>query len=160
MPTARWSRSHRGSGFTFDCAKKGERDVLSYDAVSQSEPFTAVTLRQSDVLRLWPVTGEVLVLAATVIDKGERPAEYDRAAINRIRADKPSKIFGIAKRARSSRQLDRANEVLRGEFPNGVPPNLTDKQIQSRIVPVFKEKGWKLPSIDTIARARGRRKVG
>ena len=34
------------------------RDVLRYDAVGRSPPFTAVTLRQSDVLRLWPVTGE------------------------------------------------------------------------------------------------------
>ena len=51
------------------------RDVLRYDAVSRPEPFTAVTLRQSDVLRLWPVTGEFPVLPATVIDKGERPTE-------------------------------------------------------------------------------------
>jgi hypothetical protein len=119
--------------------EEGERDVLSYDAVSQPEPFTAVTLRQSDVLRLWPVTGEFPVLSAAVIDKG-RPA------------------FG--KKARSSRLLDRTKEVLRNEFPNGVPPNLTDKEIQSRLVPVSEEKGWKLPSIDTIARARGRRTVG
>ena len=34
--------------------EEGERDVLSYDAVGRPEPFTAVTLRQSDVLRLWP----------------------------------------------------------------------------------------------------------
>ena len=37
------------------------RDVLRYDAVSQPEPFTAVTLGQSDVFRLWPVSGEVPV---------------------------------------------------------------------------------------------------
>jgi hypothetical protein len=109
--------------------EQGERDVLSYDTGSQLEPFTAVTFRQSDVLRLWPVTTAVVQTT-------------------------------VAKKARSSRQLDRTNEVLRNEFPDGVPPNLTDKEIQSRIVPVFHERGWKLSSIDTIARARGRRKIG
>ena len=41
------------------------RDVLRYDAVSRSPPFTAVTLPQSDVLRLWPVTAEFPVVPAT-----------------------------------------------------------------------------------------------
>ena len=54
----------------------GGRDVLSYDGIGRPEPFTAVTLRQSDVLRLWPVTGEFPDLPATVIDKGGRPAEH------------------------------------------------------------------------------------
>ena len=36
------------------------RDVLRYDAVSRPEPFTEVTLQQSDILRLWPVTGNFL----------------------------------------------------------------------------------------------------
>jgi hypothetical protein len=117
----------------------GGRDVLRYDAVGQSEPFTAVTIRQSDALRLWPAISEFPVLPAAVIEKG-RPA------------------FG--KRARSSPQLDHTNEVLRNEFPNGVPTDLTNKEIRRLIRPVFKEKGWKLSSIDTIARARGWRRVG
>ena len=46
------------------------------------------------------------------------------------------------------------------EFPDGVPPNLTDKEIQRLIKPIFKDKSWKLPSVDSIAHALGRRKVG
>ncbi|KRQ94452.1 hypothetical protein [Bradyrhizobium valentinum] len=60
------------------------RDVLRYDAVSRPEPFTEVTLRQSDALRLWPVTRESPILSATVVDKGGRPPEYDWAAIKEI----------------------------------------------------------------------------
>ncbi len=75
------------------------RDVLRYDAVSRPEPFTAVTLQQSDLLRLWPVTGEFPVLPATVIDKEGRPTE---AVIKRIRADEPSIIVGIATKAHAA----------------------------------------------------------
>jgi hypothetical protein len=46
------------------------------------------------------------------------------------------------------------------EFPEGVPPNLTSKELQRRIEPIFKEKSWKPPSRDSIARALGRREVG
>jgi len=63
-----------------------ERDILGYDAVSQPEPFTAVTLGRSDVLRLWSMTG-------VVVDKGGRPAEYDWAAIKEI-AVQQIKKFG------------------------------------------------------------------
>jgi hypothetical protein len=137
------------------------RDVLRYDAVSRPEPFAAVTLRQSDLLRLWPVTGEFPALPATVIDKAGRPAEYDWAAIKGIRADEPSNIFGIATKAHSSRwQVDRIKWALRMEFPDGVSPNLTEKEIQRRIEPIFTKNSWKLPSGDSIARARGRRKIG
>lgn len=115
--------------------EEGERDVLNDDAVGRPEPFTGVTLRQSDVLRLWPVTGEVPVLPAA-ITKG-RPAP--------------------GKKARSSQQLDRTKEVLGNKFPEGAPPDLPDREIQRRIADVFRAKGWKLPSVDTIARARGRR---
>jgi hypothetical protein len=134
------------------------RDVLSYDAIGPLEPFTAVTLAQSDLLRLWPVTGKFPVLPATVIDKGGRPTE---AAIKGIRTDEPSNIFGIATKAhRTPWQIDRIKQALGMEFPDGVPPNLTEKEIQRRIKPIFKDKSWKLPSVDSIARARGRRKVG
>ena len=134
------------------------RDVLRYDAVSRPEPFTAVTLQQSDLLRLWPVTGEFPFLPATVIDKEGRPAE---AVIKRIRADEPSIIFGIATKAHSSgRQVDRIKQALSVEFPDGVPPNLTDKEIQRRIEPFFEKNSWKRPSVDSIARARGRRNAG
>ena len=139
----------------------GGRDVLSYDGIGRPEPFTAVTLRQSDVLRLWPVTGEFPVLPATVIDKGGRPAEYDRDAVKGIRADETSNIFGVATKAQSRRsQVKRIKDVLLMEFPDGVSPNLTDKEIQGLIEPIFKNNSWKLPSVDSIARARGRRKVG
>ena len=112
--------------------EEGERDVLSYDAVSQPEPFTAVTLRQSDVLRLWPVTGELPVLPATFTGKAHRP----------------------------SWQVDHIQQALRMEFPDEVPPNVTAKEIQRRIEPIFKKNSWKLPSLDSVARALGRRKVG
>jgi hypothetical protein len=135
-----------------------ERDVLRYDAVSRPEPFTEVTLRQSDALRLWPVTGKFPFLPATVIDKGGRPTE---AAIKGIRLDEPSNIVGMATKAhRTSWQIDRIKEALRVEFPDGVPPNLTEKEIQGRIRTIFENNCWKLPSVDSIARARGRRKVG
>ena len=141
--------------------EEGERDVLSYDAAGQPEPFTAVTLRQSDVLRLWPVTGEFAALPATVIDKGGKPAGYDGVAIKGIRAGEPSNTFGIATKARSSHwQIDRIERALEAEFPDGVPPNLTEKEVQRRIEPIFKRNDWKQPSVDFIARARKRRKVG
>ena len=112
--------------------EEGERDVLSYDAVSQPEPFTAVTLRQSDVLRLWPLTGEFPALPPTLTGKAHR----------------------------RSWQVDHIQQALRMEFPDGVPPNITAKEIQRRIEPIFEKNSWKLPSVDSIARARGRRKVG
>jgi hypothetical protein len=124
------------------------REVLRYDAVSRPEPFNEVTLPQSDVLRQWPpVTSEIPNLPATVIDKGERPAEYDRTAIKGIRADKPSKIFGIAKKTRGSPQLDRTNEVLRNEFLNGVPLRLTGKEVQNRIEPFLDKKAGNCPQL-------------
>ena len=137
--------------------EKGGRDVLSYDGVSQPEPFTAVTLRQSDVLRLWPVAGESPALLATVIDKGAGPAGYDGGAVKGSRPDEP---VGIATKAHGPWQIDRINQALAMEFPDGVPPDVTGKEIQRRIEPFFKRNSWKLPSVDSIARARGRRKVG
>jgi hypothetical protein len=100
------------------------RDVLRYET-SRTEPFTAVTLRRSDLLRLWPVTGEF-------------PA--------------------IATKAHSS-QVDRIKLALSIKFPDGVSPNLTDKEVRRRIEPIFKKESWKLASIDSVARARGRRKI-
>ncbi|MET4033368.1 hypothetical protein ABIB94_004160 [Bradyrhizobium sp. JR7.2] len=138
------------------------RDVLRYDAISQPEPFTAPTLGQSDLLRLWPATGESPASPPTAIDTGGRPAEHDGAAIEGARADEPSHIVGIATKAhRTPLQINRIKEALSLEFTDGPPPpNLTDKEILGRIKPIFEEKSWKLPSIDSIARARGRRKVG
>ena len=66
--------------------EEGGRDVLRYNAVGQSEPFTAVTIRQSNALRLWPAISEFPVLPATVIDKGGALADHDRPAKG-IRAD-------------------------------------------------------------------------
>jgi hypothetical protein len=106
--------------------EEGDRDVLSYDGVGQPEPFTGVTLRQSDVLRLWPVTGE-----SPAIETKE-----PRTQVGRIKL------------------------ALSIEFPDGLSPNLTDKEVRRRIEPIFKKNSWKLPSIDSVARARGRRKVG
>jgi hypothetical protein len=67
--------------------KDGGRETLRY-VHSQTEPFTAVKLRQSDLLRLWPATGESPALPATVIDKGGRPPEYDWNAIESFMAQK------------------------------------------------------------------------
>jgi hypothetical protein len=61
--------------------EEGERDVLRYDGISRPEPYTAVKLKQSGLLRLWPATGESSVLPATAIDKGGRPPEYDWDAV-------------------------------------------------------------------------------
>jgi len=109
------------------------RDVLGYDAVIRSPPFTAVTLPQSDVLRLWRVTAEFLVGPAALAGKTPR----------------------------RSWQVDHIRQALGMVFPDGVvPPNLTAKEIGRRIKPIFIDKSWKLPSPDSIARALGRRKVG
>jgi hypothetical protein len=102
------------------------RDVLRYDAVNRPEPYTAVILRQSDLLRQWPA-------------------------------------IGVASKAQSGRwQVDNINSALSIEFPDGVPPHLTHKEVQKRIQTIFENNSWKLPSLDSIARARGRRrrKVG
>jgi hypothetical protein len=48
------------------------RDVLRYDAVSRPEPFTEVTLRQSDALRLWPVIGKISCLAGNSDRQGRK----------------------------------------------------------------------------------------
>jgi hypothetical protein len=112
--------------------EEAERDVLSYDRVSKPEPFTAVTLRQRDVLQLWSAIGEVPMLAAAVAPKARRRAW----------------------------QLDHIQRALHMEFPDGVPPNLTAKEIERRIEPIFKTNSWKLPSQDSIQRALGRRKAG
>jgi hypothetical protein len=58
-------------------------------------------------------------------------------------------------------QLDRLRKVLRIVFPpeGHVPPDLTHKEVQARIAPEYKKDKWPLPSPDTIARARGRRKA-
>jgi hypothetical protein len=60
---------------------------------------------------------------------------------------------------KSGWQLKRIKKVLPILFPpdGRVPSNLTDKAVQRRLVPVFEKNGWKEPSIDSIARARGRR---
>jgi hypothetical protein len=118
--------------------KEGGRDVLRYDDISRPEPYTALKLEQSDLLRLWPGIDEFPVLPATVIDKEGRPASDDLPV----------------------RQVDRVKLALRMEFPDGVSPNLTDKAIQGRIQSFFTNKTWKLASVDSIARARGRRKDG
>ncbi|WP_426614491.1 hypothetical protein [Bradyrhizobium sp. McL0616] len=109
--------------------EEGGRDVLSYEAEGQPEPFTGLKFLQSDVLRLWPVTGEL--------------PEHDRADIA-TKAQKPR------------RQIDRTKWALGKKFPNGVPPDLTGKAVRRAIEPTFKKNSWKLPSVDTIARARGR----
>lgn len=109
-----------------------DREVLIYGTANKPEPFTAVTLRQSDVLRLWPAIGEVPVLATTVTAKARsRPW-----------------------------QLDRIQQALDMEFPDGVPLDLTAKEIRRRIEPTFRTNSWKLPSQDSIQRALGRRKTG
>ena len=47
-------------------------------------------------------------------------------------------------------------ELLPIAFPGGVLPAATYKQIQGRLVPLCEERGWKVPSIRSIGRARRR----
>jgi hypothetical protein len=55
-------------------------------------------------------------------------------------------------------QLDRIYEMLPIAFPpdGRVPSDLTHKAVQRRLEPLFKKKGWRLPSPDSIRRARER----
>jgi hypothetical protein len=86
--------------------------------------------------------------------------EQLQPAIIRLNADQ-LRILGIPTKSERRRwQLCRTKYALRVGFPDEVSPNLTDKEIQRRIEPIFRNKSWKLPSVDTIARARGRRTVG
>ena len=86
--------------------------------------------------------------------------EQLQPAIIRLDADQ-LRILGIPTKSERRRwQLCRTKYALRTEFPDGVSPDLTDKEIQRRIDPIFKRKSWKFPSVDSIARARGRRKLG
>ena len=55
-------------------------------------------------------------------------------------------------------QVARVKELLPIAFPKGLPTKARYKEIQNRFAPLCKSKGWKLPSIDSIARALGRRK--
>jgi hypothetical protein len=50
--------------------------------------------------------------------------------------------------------------VLRTVFPpdGRVPPDLKHKQVLALIEPVYRKGNWPVPSVDSIARARGRRK--
>jgi hypothetical protein len=72
IPSREWAHLRLFNG--------GGRETLRY-VHSRTEPFTAVKLRQSDLLRLWPATRESPALPATAINKGGRPPEYDWAAI-------------------------------------------------------------------------------
>ena len=83
--------------------------------------------------------------------------EQLQPAIIRLNPDQ-LRILGIPTKSEKRRwQLYRTKVALRAAFPNGVSPNDTDKEVQRRIEPIFKQKSWKLPSVDSIARARGRR---
>ncbi|MDI3565920.1 MULTISPECIES: hypothetical protein [Bradyrhizobium] len=58
-------------------------------------------------------------------------------------------------------QLDRLRDVLRIVFPpdGRVPANFTHGAVQGLIAPEYEKENWKLPSIDSIARVRDRRKT-
>jgi hypothetical protein len=51
-------------------------------------------------------------------------------------------------------QVARVQELLPIVFPDGLPAEATNKAIQKSLVAECKKRGWKLPSRDTIARAR------
>jgi len=53
-------------------------------------------------------------------------------------------------------QVAHVKELLPIAFPGGVLPAATYKQIQGRLVPLCEERGWKVPSIRSIGRARRR----
>jgi hypothetical protein len=73
--------------------EEGGRDVLRTDA-SRCEPYTAVKFEQSNLLRLWPATGESPPLPPSSIDKGGRPAEYDWAAVKAF-AEEVIRVHGM-----------------------------------------------------------------
>src|SRR3954465_9894425 len=78
-------------------------------------------------------------------------------AIIRLNADQ-MRMLGIPSKSERRRwQLGRIKYALGTEFPDGVSRNLTDKEVQRRIDPIFDRKSWKRASVDSIARARGRR---
>ena len=53
-------------------------------------------------------------------------------------------------------QVARVKKLLPIAFPDGVPADATNKEVQGRFAPLCKDRGWKLPSLDSIARGRGR----
>ncbi|TYL72060.1 hypothetical protein [Bradyrhizobium cytisi] len=55
-------------------------------------------------------------------------------------------------------QVARVKEALRELFPVGTPLRLPNKKIQELLEPIFEKNSWKRPSIDSVARARGRQK--
>jgi hypothetical protein len=82
-----------------------------------------------------------------------------RAPTADIRVDQLNPILGIATKSKSRRwQLERTKDALRAEFPEGVPPDLEHKEVLRRIEPFFKKNCWPATSVDTIARARNRRR--
>ena len=88
--------------------EEGERDVLRYDAISRPEPYTTVKLEQSELLRLWPATGESPALPATAINKGGRPPEYDWDAIETFALQKIKELG----RPHSSRRLPSKAQLI------------------------------------------------
>jgi hypothetical protein len=59
------------------------------------------------------------------------------------------------------RQVRRLKQAFKEKFPPaGQPPNdLTLKEILVKVEPIFKAQGWKLPGVDSVARATGRRRT-
>lgn len=96
-----------------------------------------------------PTNLSACIDVASFDDVGTLPPPIDTA---------PSNI-GATKAPESRRwQVNHTKSALLAEFPEGVPPEISNKAVLRRIEPTFKRKGLKPPSIDTIARARGRRK--
>jgi hypothetical protein len=54
-------------------------------------------------------------------------------------------------------QVKRIKALLLIAFPDGVPADATNKEVQRRLVPLCESRRWKLPSPDSISRARGHR---
>jgi hypothetical protein len=68
--------------------------------------------------------------------------------------------YGAAHLQKLGPQIKKIKEALLIQLPpdGRVSPNLKDKEVLAIIEPVFERNGWRLPKVDSIARARGRRK--
>ncbi|MBR0867194.1 hypothetical protein ACVIWV_006125 [Bradyrhizobium diazoefficiens] len=86
-----------------------------------------------------------------------KPSELAASAESWMRADR-TVIGKLHRRTRDGWQVKRVKELLPKAFPpDGHPPdNMTLQAIQTRLRSLL-EKGAKLPSTDSIARALGRR---
>jgi hypothetical protein len=84
------------------------REILKY-VQSEIEPYVAVTLRQSNLLRLWPANGKSSALQAGEIDRGGRPTEHDWPAIKDIAIEQ---VMKLGKPHRNNKRLPTKTQLI------------------------------------------------